>query len=449
MSESNVSRAIAVEVGDSTAMDEALFRKVAWRFIPFLFLCYLIAQVDRMDVGFAKLTMLADLRFSEVIYGIGAGVFFIGYVACEVPSNILLRRFGAPSWLGRIMVSWGVVSVAMMFIRTPLQFYLLRFLLGVAEAGFFPGVIYYLGDWFPAARRTRMTALFMSAIAMSGVMVGPVSGLILARLNGFAGMAGWRWLFLFEGAPAILLGLITPRLLNRSPRDAAWLNPAERARIATLVTTEHASASDASLLRALSHPRVLALGLVYACYGVSFFGLVFWLPTIVQASGVADPLAIGLLSALPWMAGVAAMLVAGAYVDRRGRTRAVLVGLALISALGWGLSPWARGHVGTAILLCALATAGAMGSLPVFWNLPAAMFQGAAAAAAIALISAIGNLPGFFSPYVVAVLKQTTGSLDIPMYLFAGAMAVAAAMLGWLVPSAAGQPEGAPPDPPR
>jgi MFS family permease len=424
----------AQTAGRAAGEDELLFRKVARRFVPFLFLCYLVAQVDRMDVGFAKLTMLADLRLSETVYGIGAGVFFLGYVLCEVPSNIALRRFGAPLWLGRIMVSWGLISVALMFTRTALHFYVLRFLLGVAEAGFFPGVIYYLADWFPASRRARVTALFMSAIAASGVVVGPASGLILAKLNGAGGLAGWRWLFLLEGLPAVALGLLTPRLLDRSPEAAAWLSPAERARIAMLLVGEDAGVAHARPLSALVHPRVLALSLVYACYGVSFFGLVFWLPTIVQASGVRDPLAIGLLSAVPWLAGVLAMLAAGAYVDRKGRMRAVLVALAVISAVGWGLSPAARSSPVAAIALCALATAGSMASLPVFWNLPTALFRGAAAAAAIALISAIGNLPGFFSPYVVALVKQATGSLAVPMYLFAAAMALAAALLAVLMP---------------
>jgi MFS family permease len=412
------------------ATDEVLFRRVAWRFTPFLFVCYLIAQVDRMDVGFAKLTMLADLKFSETVYGIGAGVFFLGYVVCEVPSNILLRRFGAPAWLGRIMVSWGLVSMAFVFVRTPWSFYALRFLLGVAEAGFFPGVIYFLGDWFPASRRTRVTALFMCAIAGSGVMVGPVSGLILSRLDGAAGLAGWRWLFLVEGTPAVLLGLLAPRLLDRDPRAARWLSPAEAARIETLVQAEHAAAPRASLAGALVTPAVWALGLVYACYGVSFFGLVFWLPSIVQAAGVTDPLGVGLLTALPWLAGVLAMLATGAVVERWRRLEGpLLVALAVASAAGWALGPLAGGETAGSVAACALATAGVMGSLPIFWNAPAAMFQGGAAAAAIALISAVGNLPGFFSPYIVARLKQATGSMSAPMHLFAATMLIAAIAL--------------------
>ncbi|MDI1296168.1 MAG: MFS transporter [bacterium] len=416
----------------SADTDAALFAKVARRLLPFLFLCYLIAQVDRMNVGFAKLTMLQDLGFSELVYGIGAGTFFIGYVLFEVPSNMALRKFGAPMWLGRIMISWGVLSMAMLFVRTPATFYTMRFLIGVAEAGFFPGVIFYLTLWFPAARRTRMTAIFMSAIAVAGVVVGPVSGLILETLHDFGGLPGWQWLFIIEGAPAVVLGIITMRRLDAGPQTAKWLKPSERARLSQLVSQDQPTSTHAPLSSVMTNGRVLALSLVYGCYGTSFFGFVFWLPTIIQNAGIASPLTIGVLSTIPWLVGAATMLTLAFRASTLRNVTPLLIGLALVSALGWAISPAALVSMPLAMLCCSVAMAGTMGSLPLFWNLPTAMFTGSAAAAAIALISALGNIPGFLSPYLVGWIKTTTGAFDIPMYLFAATMLLAAIVLTFL-----------------
>lgn len=409
-----------------------LFAKVARRLLPFLFLCYLIAQVDRMNVGFAKLTMLQDLGFSELVYGIGAGTFFIGYVLFEVPSNMALKKFGAPMWLGRIMISWGLLSMAMLFVRSPATFYTMRFLIGVAEAGFFPGVIFYLTLWFPAARRTRMTAIFMTAIAVAGVVVGPVSGLILETLHDFGGLPGWQWLFIIEGAPAVVLGIITLRRLDAGPQAAKWLEPGERARLSELVSQDQPSSGHAPLSSVMTNGRVLALSLVYGCYGTSFFGFVFWLPTIIQNAGIASPLTIGVLSSIPWLVGAATMLTLAFRASTLRNVTPLLIGLALVSALGWAISPAALVSMPLAMLCCSLAMAGTMGSLPLFWNLPTAMFTGSAAAAAIALISALGNIPGFLSPYLVGWIKTATGAFDIPMYLFAATMLLAAIVLTFL-----------------
>ncbi|GAB7553889.1 MFS transporter [Novosphingobium sp. 11B] len=416
--------------------DAALFAKVARRLLPFLFVCYLIAQVDRMNVGFAKLTMLKDLGFSELVYGIGAGTFFIGYVLFEVPSNIALRKFGAPMWLGRIMITWGLLSIAMLFVRTPASFYTLRFLIGVAEAGFFPGVIFYLTLWFPAARRTRMTAIFMTAIAVAGVVVGPVSGLILETLHDFGGLPGWQWLFIIEGTPAVLLGIACMKRLDAGPASALWLTPAERDRLAAIVAQDGPAAGPATghapLSSVMTNGRVLALSLVYGCYGTSFFGFVFWLPTIIQSAGIASPLMIGVLSTIPWLVGAATMLTLASRVSSLRNVGPLLIALALVSAFGWAVSPAALVSMPLAMLCCSLAMAGTMGSLPVFWNLPTAMFTGTAAAAAIALISALGNIPGFLSPYLVGWIKTATGAFDIPMYVFAATMLLAAIVLSFL-----------------
>jgi MFS family permease len=412
--------------------EDAVYRKVARRLIPFLFVCYLVAQVDRMNIGFAKLTMLGDLGLSEVVYGIGAGAFFVGYVLFEVPSNLILHRVGAHLWIGRIMITWGLLAAATMFVTSAKSFYLVRFLLGVAEAGFFPGVIYYLTSWFTAAQRTRMTALFMTAIAVSGVVVGPVSGLILQRMEGVSNLHGWQWLFLLEGLPAVFLGIAALWMLSPNAEGAPWLSAEEKRCLASAISEDRAKANDVSLTGVLFSGRVWLLSLIYGCYGTAFFGFVFWLPTIIRLAGVTRPLDIGLLSAIPWTAGAITMVVAAGPSGRPGNIRGTLVLLGLISAAGWGLSPLAVSHLAVAIALLSIAMGGLMGSMPVFWSLPTVMFRGTSSAAAIAMITALGNLPGFFSPYLVAWIKQRTGSFDVPMFAFAGTMGLAALVVGVL-----------------
>jgi MFS family permease len=412
--------------------DDAVYRKVARRLIPFLFVCYLIAQVDRMNIGFAKLTMLGDLGFSEVVYGIGAGAFFVGYVLFEVPSNLILHRVGAHLWIGRIMITWGLLAATTMFVSSAKSFYLVRFLLGVAEAGFFPGVIYYLTGWFTAAQRTRMTALFMTAIAVSGVVVGPASGLILQKMEGLHQLHGWQWLFLLEGLPAVFLGIAAIWLLAPGPEDARWLTAEEKRRLDSAIAADREMANDVSLAVVLTSGRVWLLSLIYGCYGTAFFGFVFWLPTIIHLAGVTRPVDIGLLTAIPWTVGAITMVLMAGPGGRPGNIRGALILLGLTSALGWGLSPLVVSNLPVAIILLSVAMGGLMGSMPVFWNLPTVMFRGTSSAAAIAMITALGNIPGFFSPYLVAWIRQRTGSFDLPMFAFAGTMAVAALVVGVL-----------------
>jgi nitrate/nitrite transporter NarK len=307
-----------------------------------------------------------------------------------------------------------------------------RFLLGVAEAGFFPGVIYYLTSWFTAAQRTRMTALFMTAIAVSGVVVGPVSGLILQRMEGVSNLHGWQWLFLLEGLPAVFLGIAALWMLSPNAEGAPWLSAEEKRCLASAISEDRAKANDVSLTGVLFSGRVWLLSLIYGCYGTAFFGFVFWLPTIIRLAGVTRPLDIGLLSAIPWTAGAITMVVAAGPSGRPGNIRGTLVLLGLISAAGWGLSPLAVSHLAVAIALLSIAMGGLMGSMPVFWSLPTVMFRGTSSAAAIAMITALGNLPGFFSPYLVAWIKQRTGSFDVPMFAFAGTMGLAALVVGVL-----------------
>ncbi len=412
--------------------DEVLSRKIAQRLIPFLFACYLISQVDRMNIGFAKLTMLADLGLSDAVYGLGAGAFFLGYVLFEVPSNLAMKRVGAPLWIGSIMIAWGLLAAATMFVTSANTFYIVRFLLGVAEAGFFPGVIYYMTDWFTTSQRTRMTALFMTAIAVSGVVVGPVSGLILQETGRVSSLHGWQWLFLIEGLPAVVLGIAAIWFLVPSPAQARWLSEDETKRLACAIAAEQAIVSDVPLSRVISSGRVWLLGLIYGCYGMAFFGFVFWLPTIVNRAGVTKPFNIGLLTAIPWTLGAITMVLIAGPQGRGVNTRRTLIWLALASALGWGLSPLSAFGLPVAIVLLSLAMAGLMGSLPVFWNLPTAMFRGTSSAAAIAMITSLGNVSGFLSPYLVAWIEQRTGTFALPMYAFAAVMSLAALVLRML-----------------
>lgn len=417
---------------ESRDASRALFGKIAWRLMPLLFVCYLIAQVDRMNVAFAKLQMLDQLGFSETVYGLGAGIFFIGYVLFEVPSNVLLRKYGAHRWIARIMISWGIVSACMMFVHTPMQFYIMRFLLGVAEAGFFPGVIFYLTSWFTREYRTKMTAIFMTAIAIAGVVVGPVSGAILHSMTGLSGIQGWQWLFLIEGVPSVLLGFATLFYLPPSPERSSWLSAAEKQHLSALIAGDRSTTSEVSAGRVLLSARVWILSGIYGCYGMSFFGFVFWLPTIIKSSGVKDPLSIGLLSAIPWAVATVAMFFVAAHVDRRQNTRGTLMLLSLLATLGWAASPFVVNSVALSMAVLSLAMFGLMASLPVFWNLPTASYQGTAAAVAIAFITSLGNVPGFFSPYIVGWIKTLTNRLDGAMYMFAAVSLLAVVLLAFV-----------------
>lgn len=417
-----------VTPGDDTSL---LFRKIAWRLMPFLFVCYLVAQVDRLNVSFAKLQMLDQLGFSEMVYGMGAGILFVGYVLFEVPSNIMLKRFGARRWIARIMISWGIISAAMMFVKTPTQFYVMRFLLGAAEAGFFPGVIYYLADWFPKQHRTRMTAIFMAAIAVSGVLVGPASGAILRGMHHIGGLAGWQWLFIVEGLPAVGLGFITLLYLPTSPQKATWLSADEKRHLMELIASERVDLREEKLTRIVTSFRVWALAGIWGCYAVSFFGFVFWLPTIIKSAGVTDPFQIGLVSAIPWAVALVAMCVVATLVDRHQNTGKVLIVLSLLSSVSWALSPMVSSSVWLSMIVLSAALLGLMASLPVFWNLPTATYQGTTSAAvALAFISSIGNIPSFLSPYIVGWIRTTTHRMDAAMYMFTAVGLLAIVLIG-------------------
>ncbi|MDF1503387.1 MFS transporter [Roseisolibacter sp. H3M3-2] len=397
--------------------------KVRRRLIPFMFVLYVVSYLDRINVGFAALQMNEDLRFSPAVYGLGAGIFFLGYCLLEVPSNLILARVGARRWIARIMIVWGIVSAAMMFVRTPTSFYVLRFLLGAAEAGFFPGMILYLTYWFPAAERARAVALFMTSTAMAGVVGGPLSGALLT-LDGAAGLAGWQWLFLVEGIPAVLLGLVVLRYLPDGPHEARWLDDGERAWLVARLEAERAATEARrrfTLGEALTDGRVLGLGLLYFCIIVGLYGIGFWLPQILSGLAGRGAVTLGLLSALPYVVAAVGMVLIARHSDRTGERRLHVALPALVGAVGLAASAAATSPLALVAAIC-VAALGIWGALGTFWTLPTAFLTGRAAAGAIALINAVGNLGGFVSPYLVGLVRgSSTG--------FVGALAMLAAFL--------------------
>jgi D-galactonate transporter len=427
MTESTVPAIKALPSTITTSDEEVLYRKVSWRLLPFLMLCYLVAYLDRVNVGFAKLQMLGDLRFSETIYGLGAGMFFIGYFFFEVPSNLMLHRLGARIWIGRIMISWGLVSAAFMFVRTPAMFYSLRFLLGIAEAGFFPGIILYLTYWFPSDRRARMITVFMTGIPIAGVIGAPLSGWIMQRFAGVNGWAGWQWLFVLEAIPALILGVVVMFYLDDGIRSARWLTTQEQEILERNIERDRATTfAHPSWAAVFSDGRMWWMCAIYFCCVIGQYGLTFWLPTLVQGAGVRGPLMIGVLTAVPYSAAVVAMLLSGRSADRRRERRWHYAVPSFVGAAALSMSALAGTHTGLAMLALTIAAMGILSTGPLFWSLPTAFLQGAAAAAGIAAINSIGNLAGFVSPYVVGWLKDTTHSTEAGMYVVSGAIIVGA-----------------------
>jgi D-galactonate transporter len=410
--------------------EAAVFRKVTWRLLPLLMLCYVVAYLDRVNVGFAKLQMLNDLKFSETVFGLGAGIFFIGYFLFEVPSNLILHRVGARVWIARIMVTWGVVSAGCMFISSAPMFYAMRFLLGAAEAGFFPGIILYLTYWYPSHRRARIIAVFMAAIPVSGLIGGPLSGWIMDRLAGTNGWAGWQWMFLLEAVPALLVGGLVLACLDRGIRSATWLSEPEKAILEQAVARDgEAKTAHPSLVLVFADARVWWMGLIYFTCVVGQYGLTFWLPTLIKAAGVSGALQIGLLSAIPYGGAVIAMILFGHSADRRRERRWHLAVPMLLGAFGLVGSALAAQQTALAIGFLSIAAAGVLSSAPLFWSLPTAFLTGISAAAGIAVINSVGNLAGFASPYMVGWLKDATGSTDLGMYVVAAVLVVGAAIV--------------------
>jgi MFS transporter, ACS family, tartrate transporter len=420
-------------VGGSTAFERHVLDKVTLRLIPFLFVLYVVAWLDRVNVGFAALQMNQDLAFGPAVYGFGAGVFFLGYALFEIPSNLILARVGARRWIARIMVTWGVLAVAMMFVRSSTSFYVLRFLLGVAEAGFLPGIIYYLTNWYPARQRARAVSLFMVAIPISTVLGGPVAGLLL-QMSGILGLAGWQWLFLLEGLPAVFLGFVVWFYLPDKPTEARWLAADESAWLDRAIAVEHATAADkhnVSLRRALLHPTVWQLALIMFACQCGSYGLTLWIPQIVKGlSGLGD-LAVSMISSLPYIGAAIGMVCIGMSSDRTGERFLHIAGPGFVAAIGFAASAFLTSPVPGMIALT-VAAIGDLGSRGPFWSLPGRFLASDASAGGIALINTIGALGGFVGPSIVGQVKEVTGSFTGGLLLLSILLAMSAFGALWM-----------------
>jgi MFS transporter, ACS family, tartrate transporter len=401
---------IAAAGAAKSEVETSTIRAISWRLIPFLVLAYFFSYLDRVNLGFAALTMNAELKFTPLIFAWGAGIFFIGYFIFEVPSNLALERFGASRWIARIMVTWGIISALMATVSGEMSFYILRFLLGVAEAGFFPGIILYLTYWYPAEYRARFLAAFAIAVPVSTVIGAPISGLLLG-LDGVMGLRGWQWLFIIEGVPSVLLGVVTWFYLTDKPEHANWLSAEQKAWLSSRLTAEVAAKQAAkrmTLGEALSSSKVIMLSLIYFCFVAALYGMQFWLPQIVKAFGLTNAQT-GFVTAIPYLFGTVAMILWARHSDAT-RERVMHVGAPFfLIAIALAVSSYLTDPTATMVAL-SFAAIGVFCVFGVFWTLPTAWLSGTAAAGAIALINSIGNLAGFGGPYLIGWIKDSTGS---------------------------------------
>jgi ACS family tartrate transporter-like MFS transporter len=421
-------------IEEGIAGENAVYSKVRWKLLPFLFVLYVVAYLDRINVGFASLQMNRELGLSEAAFGFGAGIFFIGYFVFEIPSNLMLQRIGARVWISRIMLSWGIVAMAMMLARGAKSFYLMRFLLGVAEAGFFPGIIFYLTHWFPARERARAVSMFMTATQVAGVISGPLSGALLG-MHGVWGLSGWQWLFLAEGLPAVILGVVVALCLPNSPEEASWLTPGERRSLGAALAIEREGRriwNNHTLANALANGRVWLLALLYFTIVFGHYGIALWLPQIIKGFGGMSDLRVGMLSSIPFIAAAIIMVIVAKDSDSRDERRWHLAIPAFVGGIALALSAAAR-HPLIALAAITIAEAGVSSTAGPFWTLPPTFLDGAAAAGGIALINSTGNLAGFVGPTIVGLIKQLTHSFAGGLLLMAGAI-LAAGLIALALP---------------
>ena len=413
-----------------TTVRKSAYRKIAFRLMPFLMLCYFCAYLDRVNVGFAKLQMMSDLHFSEAVYGLGAGIFFIGYFLCEVPSNIVLHKVGARRWIARIMITWGILSGCFAFVQTEWQFYTLRFLLGVAEAGLAPGLLLYLTYWFPSYRRARMTVLWFIAIPISGMIGGPLSGLIMDRMSGVHGWFGWQWMFVIEAIPTVLVGLLVLAVLKDSVQDANWLTQDEK----NLVKQELAQDNQhkeghASVKEFIADKRLWLLAGIYFCVVMGQYAITFWLPTLIRNSGISDNWHIGLLTSLPYMCAIVVMILAGRSGDHFQERRWHLIIPMCAGALALTFATLFASNLTLSLICLCIAASGVLTASSLFWMLPTNFLGGVSAAAGIAAVNSFANLAGFCSPYLIGWVTTNTGSNAIGMFLITAVLIFGASLV--------------------
>lgn len=408
--------------------ERALYARIGWRIFPILVLGYICAYLDRINIGFAALQMKADLGFTDTIYGLGAGIFFAGYLACEVPSNLLLQRVGARLTLSRIMVCWGMTSCCMMFVRTPSMFYILRVLLGVFEAGFTPGVVFYLTLWYPKARLARVTAIFLSGSVMAGLLGSPVSGVVLDVMTGFHGLRGWQWLFLLEGLPSVLLGVASLFLLADGPQSARWLSENERRQVLAGMPAAR-ERNHGGFAAALRDSNVYAIAFAWFTVICGTYAVSFWMPMMLRSAGVHSASSIGLWSIIPYGVGAAGMLLLSRHSDRTLERRWHAASCALAGAAALALLPSAVSSLPLTLVALTVTTVSVFAAMPILFSIPMTVLSPRAAPGGIALINSIGQTGGFLSPFLLGWVKTTTGSLNIGLYIIATLLGLGAIVM--------------------
>ncbi|MBN3816981.1 MFS transporter [Paraburkholderia sp. Se-20369] len=426
-------------------VESATIRQVTRRLVPFIFVAWFVNYLDRANIGFAALQMNQELGLGPEAFGFAAGIFYLGYIGFEVPSNMMMHRFGARAWLARIMVTWGIVSAATAFVHTPQQLYAARLLLGVVEAGFFPSVLYYLSTWYPKQHLGRAISRVYSANICALIFGGPLSTLLITHFHQVAGFSGWRWMMLLEGVPAVVLGGFAWFVLVDRPADAKWLNAAQRDWLVTTLAREEAAAArtgTASFRAAMLSPMVWLMGLLYFCIGIGFFGISTWLPQVVKQMSRLTIVEVGLVSAIPFVFGAMAMLGNARHSDRTMERRWHLAGALVIGAVGLACSALTSGFALVSFACICIAAAGIVGSLSVFWTIPPTFLAGAGAAGGIALINSISGLAGFFSPWLVGMARTRSADFSLALYCLAAGVAVAA-LLAIVLPYGARQPRQA------
>ena len=413
-----------------------IYRKVVWRLIPFLCFCYLAAYLDRINVGFGKLQMAKDLQLGEAAFGLGAGLFFGGYILFEVPSNVVLQKVGAKIWIARIMITWGLLSALTMFVTSAWQFYTLRFLLGAAEAGFLPGVLFYLTTWFPTYRRGRIISLFMIGLPLSSIVGAPLSGWIMGNFAGVGGLANWQWLFLLEGVPSVILGFLTFVVLPDTHEKASWLDPQEKQLITQTLTADAAGTEDHkhSFRDGFFNLKVWMLGGIDFSILLSTYAMGFWMPTFIRNAGVTDTFHIGLLTAIPSLAALAGMLLLGASSDHFRERRWHIIVPFLIGGAAMAGSTYVAGNVAATVACFAIASGMIIGTVPVFFSLPATFLTGAAAATGFALACSLANIAGLISNWVIGLALEITGSSGGALWLFSGCLLLSGLLVFALPP---------------
>nr|WP_311538679.1 MFS transporter [uncultured Bradyrhizobium sp.] len=415
-------------VGPVVTVDR-LYTKIAWRIVPILILIFFFANLDRANVGFAALQMRQELGFSNAAYGLGAGIFFIGYFLFEIPSNVALQKVGAKIWFARIVLTWGMATIALAFVTDTTWFYVLRFVIGAAEAGTAPGVMLYLSQWVPDSQRGRFNSLYWVSVPIAFVAAGPLSGLIMTLFHGVAGCSGWQWLFAIEGALTVLVAPLIVFGLANDIGDAKWLTDDEK-RVAQDAVAALAKTAGAHTYKdALRKPETLLACLAYFCLLIGYYGIAFWLPQLIKQAGISDTMTIGWLSALPWLAAGLAVVFVGPFSDAPGRRGAVRTIAILMTAIGFAMSAYFSASVPLSLFGLTMAAVGILAASTVFWANLARIYIGGAAAVGFATINSIGNLGGFVSPYMLGLITDATGSTVLGMYVIAASVAISGVLM--------------------